>query len=76
MYVIPQHDSWTVVLNRNVTSGSQYDDSQDLVRAEAQLGQLTEPSQLSIFFGHIAPKQCNLRIYYGKTGAWLEFKEK
>jgi hypothetical protein len=41
------------------------------------LGQLSEPQKaLDVFFGHVAPKQCNMRIYYGKAGAWVEFKER
>jgi len=39
------------------------------------VGQLSEPQrQLTVFFGHTEPKQCNMRIYHGKSGA--EFTEK
>ena len=77
MYVIPRKDNWILILNRNVSEGSKYDEHQDLSRAEMQIGQLSEPNkQFSVFFGHVAPKQCNIRMYYGKTGTWVEFKEK
>jgi Protein of unknown function (DUF2911) len=77
MYVIPKRENWTLVLNKNVSEGSKYDEHQDLLRVDMQVGQLSEPNkQLSVFFGHIAPRQCNMRIYYGKTGTWAEFKEK
>ncbi len=76
VYVIPQRQNWILVVNKNVTEGSAYDEHQDLVRAPMQSGQLTNPQQFSMSFGHIAPKQCNLRIYYGKKGTWAEFKEK
>jgi hypothetical protein len=33
-----------------------------------------KPAQIA--FAHIAPKQCNLRVYYEKAGAWAEFEEK
>jgi hypothetical protein len=77
MYVIPQKKSWTLVLNKNVSESSSYDEHQDLARIEMQIGQLSEPDQqFSVFFGHVAPKQCNMRIYVGKIGSWIEFREK
>ena len=41
-----------------------------------QSGHLSEPQPFVVSFGHIAPKQCNMRIYDGKIGTWAEFKEK
>ncbi len=77
MYVIPQKEAWTLILNKNVTEGSKYDEQQDLLRAETQVGQLSKASErFSVFFAHVAPKQCNMRMYYGKIGTWVEFKEK
>ena len=77
MFVIPGKNSWTLVVNKNVTPGSKYDETQDLVRAPMETGQLSNPeSEFSVIFGHIAPKQCSIRFYYGKTGTWTEFMEK
>ena len=77
MYVIPQKEAWTLVLNKNVTEGSKYEEQQDLLRVEMQVGQLSKPNErFSVFFAHVAPKQCNMRMYYGKVGTWVEFKEK
>jgi len=77
MYVIPRKENWTLILNKNVTEGAKYDEHQDLSRVEMQIGQLSEPNkELSIIFGHVAPKQCNMRIYFGKIGTWAAFKEK
>jgi Protein of unknown function (DUF2911) len=77
MYVIPEKEKWTLIVDKNVSPGSLYDRKQDLLRTPMQLGQLSEPQRnIDVAFSHIAPRQCNLRIYYGKTGAWVEFKEK
>ena len=76
VYVIPQRQNWTLVVNKNVTEGSTYSEHEDLVREPMQSGQVSDPQPFSVSFGHIAPKQCNLRIYYGKMGTWAEFKEK
>ncbi len=76
MYVIPEKQQWTLIINRNVTAGSPYNQQQDLVRQPMQIGQVSEPQPFDLAFAHGAPKQCTLRIYYGKTGAWADFKEK
>ena len=75
LYLIPGKDHWTLVINKNVNKG-EYDQQQDLVRVPMEVGQLSSPEQFNLFFAHLAPKQCNMRIYDGKTGAWAEFHEK
>ncbi|MGH9502865.1 MAG: DUF2911 domain-containing protein [Terriglobales bacterium] len=77
MYVIPGKKTWTLVVNKNVTAGSPYDERQDLVRVPAEVGHLGQPvKRFQLAFGHVAPKQCNLRINYGRSGTWVEFMEK
>ena len=76
MYVIPGKDSWTLVLNKNVSDASKYDQHEDLLRVPMEMGRLSSPEHFNVSFGHVAPKQCNMRIYYGKAGVWAEFKEK
>jgi Protein of unknown function (DUF2911) len=77
MYVIPQKENWTLILNKNVTESRKYDEHQDLSRVEMQVAKLDEPNKhFNLFFGHVSPKQCNMRIYFGKIGTWAEFREK
>lgn len=76
MYVIPAKNSWTLILNKNVTDADTYDEHQDLLRVPMQIGRLSNPEQFTVSLGHVAPKQCNMRIYYGDAGVWAEFKEK
>lgn len=77
MYVIPEKKQWTLVINKGVTEGEVYQEQQDITRVSLDTGKLREAAkEVKLAFGHIAPKQCNLRIYYGKTGAFAEFKEK
>jgi hypothetical protein len=76
MYVVPNKDHWTLVLNKNVTSNARYEQQEDLLRVPMEIGTLSEPAKIvGVYFGHVAPKQCNMRIYHGKTGAWAEFHE-
>ena len=77
LYLIPQRDRWTLVVNKNVSAGSRYDERQDIARAAMEMGQLGEPtSTLELSFGRMGPKHCSLRVYFGKTGGWAEFLEK
>ena len=76
LYVIPEDQTWTLVVNRNVNAGN-YDEKQDLVRVPMQIGQAEDLlKQPKVVFAQVGPKQCNMRLYYEKTGAWAEFREK
>lgn len=76
LYVVPDKEKWTLVVNKNVTANAPYNQQQDLVRVPMELGSFSEPEPFSVILGHVAPKQCNMRIYFGKTGSWVEFREK
>jgi hypothetical protein len=76
MYIIPDKKDWILIVNKNVSAARDYYEYEDLARIRMPLGQLSEPQkEVDLFFGHVAPRQCNLRIYYGQSGAWAEFKE-
>jgi hypothetical protein len=77
LYILPAKQKWTLVVNKNVVAKSKYDPKQDLVRLPMESAVIDTPlKQLNVAFAHIAPQQCNLRLYYEKTGAWAEFHEK
>lgn len=76
VYVIPEKEKWTLVINKSVSTGAPYQQQQDVTRQPMEIAQLPEPQKLEIAFAQSA-KQCNLRIYYGRTGAFgADFKEK
>jgi hypothetical protein len=78
MYVIPEKSKWTLIINKNITAGTEYDEKQDVVRTTMGLGQLPSPTDVPhVSFNHVAPKVCSLRVDFGKTGAWADaFNEK
>ena len=78
MYVIPGAEKWNLVVNKNVTPGSKYEPQQDLVRVTMDTANVNSPmDRLNLAFGRVGPKQCHLRIYYGKIAAFgAEFNEK
>ncbi|HUJ94760.1 MAG TPA: DUF2911 domain-containing protein [Terriglobales bacterium] len=77
LYIIPGNGHWTLIVNKNVTAGSKYDEHEDIVRAPMDLGQVGGggSAKLDVAFAHMGPKLCNIRIYYGKVGAWADIKE-
>jgi hypothetical protein len=76
MYLIPGKKNWTLIVSKNEKPESTYAAQQDLARGPMDLGQLSQPNdKLTLYFGQMGPKQCNLRVYYGDTGAFTEFEE-
>ena len=76
IYIIPGKSEWTLVVSKNVAHPASYDEKQDLVRAPMQIGELSDAApQLSVYFGHLSASECDLRLDYGKTRAWIVFKE-
>ena len=77
MYLLPGRKDWTLIVSRNVTIDSKYDQNQDLGRATMQTGELSRPEgELKIAFGHLGPKRCEINVDYGKTRAWVDFVQK
>jgi len=69
LYVLPGHGDWTLIVNKNVTESAKYDEAEDLLPIPMKTGKLSQPAtEFTIYFAHIAPKQCNMRMYYGTTG--------
>lgn len=77
LYFIPNRKEWTLIVNKNVNPGAAYDQAQDVARGPMELGEVdSPPGQIQVSFAHMGPKQCNVRLYYGKVGAFTEFVEK
>jgi Protein of unknown function (DUF2911) len=77
IHLIPDKKNWTVIVNKGVTSGAAYNPAQDVARGPMEIGEIPEPTKtLQLSFAHMAAKECSLRVYYQKTGAFGEFMEK
>ncbi len=77
VYLIPGGKSWTLIVNRNVTAGAPYNSAQDVARAPMEVGEIPDPTkELELSFAHMSAKQCSLRVYYQKTGAFTDFLER
>ena len=77
LYLIPNKSDWTLIVNKNVNPGGTYSEKDDLVRTKMEGAPLGSPADhLNVSFGRIAPKQCELRVYYDKIGTWAILSEK
>ena len=76
LHFIPDKKNWTLIVNKNVTSGAVYNSAEDVVRAPMELGELPAPQKdLQLAFAH-SGNECSLRAYYQKTGAFTAFTKK
>lgn len=76
LYLLPASKNWTLIVNKNVTQGSAYDQKMDLARIPLQMGEVSENNkELKLILVHAAPQQCNIRVYWAKKAGWAEFKE-
>lgn len=76
IHLIPDRKNWTLIVSKGVTAGAAYNSAEDVARAPMDIGEIPEPTKnLQLSFAHMAPKQCSLRVYYQKTGAFADFTE-
>jgi hypothetical protein len=76
LHFIPEKKNWTLIVNKNVTSGAVYNSAEDVARAPMELGELPTPQKdLQLAFAHTG-NECSLRAYYQRTGAFAAFMKK
>ena len=76
VYPIPAKDKWSIVVNKNVAAHSGYDEKQDIAHATMETDQVPQATDtLEVAFAHVGAR-CTLRIYYGKTAAFVDFMAK
>jgi len=76
IYPIPARGNWSIVVNKNVTAGSAYDEKQDVARAQMETANVESASEsLEVAFAHVG-NRCSLRVYIGKTASFADFNAK
>jgi hypothetical protein len=77
MFVIPSEKRWTLVVSKSADTTGKYDEGEDLFRLPMEYGDLPSPeNEFSIYFAHVAPEQCSMRMDLGNSRAWVIFQEK
>jgi hypothetical protein len=66
---------WTLIISKSTDTSGHYNEREDLVRVPMEYGELhSAESQFSIYFAHIAPDQCSMRVDLEKVRAWVIFE--
>jgi hypothetical protein len=77
IYILPEKKEWTLIVSKNTSLTTPYDQKDDLARASMDLGELQDPLKVpQVSLAHTAPKTCNLRVSIGKVGAFVDFIQK
>ena len=77
LFLVPSEKQWTLIVSRNTDTSGKYDEHDDLVRVPMESGELSSPEKsFSVYFAHLAPTQCNMRVDLDKVRAWVDFIEK
>ena len=77
LFLIPSEKHWMLVISKSTDMSGKYQPQDDLVRVPMDEAQLPSPQDaLNAVFGHIAPSECNLRVYLDKSAVWVGFTEK
>jgi hypothetical protein len=75
MFVVPDQKQWTLIISKSTDTSGGYDQREDLARIPMEFGELSHPeSQFSIYFAHVAPDQCSMRLDLEKARAWAIFE--
>lgn len=76
LFVIPEEKTWTLVISKSTDTSGKYDEKDDFARIPMKCGTLPQAEpQFSVYFAHVAPKQCNARFDLQNARAWIDIKE-
>lgn len=64
LYTIPGDDEWTIIINEKLSWGTQYDESQDLVRVTAEPEESFDAEQLMIYFENVSEDEGEMVIHW------------
>lgn len=67
MYTIPGEDEWEIILNEKLSWGTQYDESQDVVRVTAPVDEGSDLEWFEIYFNELSDNEADLNIHWGTT---------
>ena len=77
MFLIPARKQWTLVISKSSDTSGAYNQQDDLARIPMESGELPSPeSNFSVYFGHVAPNECSMRVTLANLGTWVVFQEK
>jgi len=67
LYTIPGEDSWTIVINNKLSWGTEYDESEDVLRVDVDAQESHFMEQMMIYFENISEDSGDLVIHWADT---------
>ena len=67
LYTIPGATEWTVILNSKQSWGTQYDESADVARTMAAVGEGSNLEFFEIYFDTLSAEKGHLNLHWGTT---------
>jgi len=67
LYTMPGASEWTVILNSKLSWGTQYDESMDVARTMAGVGEGSNLESFEIYFDTLSAEKAHLNLHWGTT---------
>lgn len=64
LYTIPTEDEWTIIINSKLSWGTQYDESQDVIRVTATPVDAEHAEQLLIYFEDVTDSSTKVVVHW------------
>ena len=67
LYTIPGEDEWTIIINNKLSWGTEYDESEDVLRVQVQPVESHYMDQMMIYFENVTEDSGELIIHWDHT---------
>ena len=64
LYTIPGANEWTIIINNKLSWGTQYDETEDVIRVRVQPEESFYMDQMMIYFENVTPEDGDLVIHW------------
>lgn len=67
LYTIPGEDEWTIIINSQLSWGTQYDESKDVARVTVEPMQAQQQEQFMIYFQNVTNSSAECVLHWDET---------
>lgn len=67
LYTIPGMKEWTIILNKKLSWGTQYDKAEDVIRITAEPAEGSNLEWFEIYFNELSDTKAHLNLHWGTT---------
>lgn len=67
LYTIPGKDSWTIIFNSNLSWGTEYNESDDVLRVDVEPRKAPHMEWFMIYFENLSPNSADMVLHWDTT---------